>query len=181
MEIIGEINAEILSPLHACSKDETRQHLQRLYFNKGRVLATDGHIMVSIESNLEPSIKFSISFEMAQMLKRTKASIIVARNDSDKEGVVLLLKNGIQLNITKEEIEAYKLPNMESMVPEPGTEKPLDAVRFNPYLVNRLTKALAIPNARARMEFTFYGEASPIMVKPSADSKDFGLLMPMRK
>lgn len=171
MKELGTITncKEIFALHYAASKDETRFHLGRIYFDKSKAFATDGHIYAEQSHDLDIDKVFSISIEQAKLLAKADYVFVY-----DNEGVITLKAGDIEIKADTQ----IDPPNVEAL--KPTNRSDLGAIRLNPYLVEGLRKALAVPKREAGFTFEFTGKMSPLVVKSRHNDKSMGLIMPLR-
>ena len=173
-----------LSAIHeACGKDDLRPTMSHVFFNNGKVYATDAHIL--IRQDLKETLGFTD--EHIQLLegKLLEAGHVKELNkciffETTAEYVEGTLKNGGTFRAPlKTESEVGKYPNAEAVIPQ-GTE-PTEHVGINYKILNRLCLAMVLKDPDNCIKLSLQGSSRGIAVRPSQyDRGQIGLIMPVK-
>jgi len=141
-------------------KDRVRPAMCNVLFDKGKLVATDGHKLVVIEAE-----------ELLEGEKDKKIILPIELFDKKKKLESFNLSSGsIQLDFAI--TETY--PDYETLIP---TDDKIEyEISFAPKLLYELWLSMGQKNIKLK----FYGKGAAIKIECLADSSRFGLLMPMR-
>lgn len=161
----------------ACGKDEQRPILNHIYFSEGKAIATDGHILIAQDLDLN-EFEDNISLDMfegkylhSEVFKEVfKYNILGV----DEEGLLCIKENISCKFLWSKPFD--KFPNWKNVIPEKRASLP--NLFLHPFKLAALEKVMI--DSDKGMKLTFSGETSGIIVETPIPSKQqIGLIMPI--
>lgn len=176
---IGKETIETICNLvNATSDDVTRWHLNLVGCKDGTLIATDGHIMAwGYRSELD-GLTFSIPKDFAKHFK--KSSMVQFDSDAmtcTDGSVTLKLEEYSKAFDTV--LNHYGRSNYDEVKTCTEGQEFSMVFGFNPWLLERLAKALGATKRHPGIKLVMKDKISPLLVT-SSQSDIKGILMPMR-
>ena len=201
MEIFFRINALLAASLLA-AKNDIRYYLNGVFYHDGKFIATNGHMIVSLDSGSDVPGKFIIKNSDIAIIKRvtelgyfnaevpefvtglTDRKELIGVMEQIKEAPKIRVRLG-SMELIFDELEG-KYPDYEKVI-GPAITPSDESVCVNSDYINQVSKAAKqFMGSRYRktpgLIFTHYGKSNKIRVTiPEKSDKEFvAMIMPMR-
>jgi hypothetical protein len=163
-----------------CSTDSLRFVMQYVYFNNGKMVATDGHVLavvdvMDIEMN-DKEREIFMSFENRYLHRKAFQKIW------NKE--VVPTKDGFDcpsefISVKFSDDDTLKFPKWENVIGDFKDKELSDTITVNPKLLFRLCNS--IPGCKDTNQTVLYitNSSKAIMIFSKEVNKSYGLLMPV--
>jgi hypothetical protein len=162
-------------PDYACSTDRLRPIMNYIYFHKGNMVATDGHILVKIPLSLSGFEQYSEDLEGYLVHPKQYREIIKHPVIKISKGMITCVSEEYSVDYklkTAYEIEGNGYPEYENVIGYKSAD--INRIGIDANKFNQISKCFHHGGA-LRMRFQ---ERAGIHITPSAEDGQFGVLMP---